>query len=355
MPRCPKSALVKLKHRRLQVTSDYVAAVNVEINIDKTAGDSTNDWVEMALRQLTADSARSDSSSKKSRKWKKRQDFTQSELLAKFKENCIEDEPHVTFDYVGLYLICSRIHCDLAKMNPKWRGPKDLPISPWELVFLLLRHAVAAGKGGDLTPLARAAETMDAVLEEPGISNKFSKQALNRSSGHLSKSHKPKFDTRPYDSAFTSELWQKFEMHSSAMQSLPGISVASASASHLTFYSPRGSKQEFKKLQNITTPFWYLWAIESVDDSLAIYVKLMSNKDGLCYLSDSEDLVAIKKGLPLKALGRKGYEYPRAVVLALMDWHMLANMKYRPGGFFTDAVPHVEYLLEAAKRWPDSN
>lgn len=335
----PDHTLVSRHHRLLLGTSDFIDALAESVNLEGVIGFDKADWIETALRQLLADSKSSKVSSKKSKRPKKRKDYTQAELLSTFKENFIKDEPHHNFDYIEFYSTCVRIQVELCKLHPGWSEPgTGISLVPWELVYWLLRDAAVATVTGETPLLVRAAKVMEDIINEPGNSNRFSKQAMNMSSGHISKANRPPSYVQPYQPAFTSELWQKFSSNSKAMKRLSAVTLASANASHLTFYSAEGSSEEFSRLERIATPFWSLW-----ECPLGYLSQMTLREDGT--LGTGQEWGS---GPSLKLLGRKGYDIPRAMVFSLIDWQRFTNKDFGPGT--EEPFPHLETIIRIAHR-----
>lgn len=323
----PESAQVAVNHRRLQVTFDFWASMIDAFVVANVVGPAKEDWIEEALRRLMTDATEETSpgSSKKSKKRSKRKLSTHAELLTSFKEAFVKDEPHINFDYLGFWVVCARLSEELYRVSASKLSPrvKDR-VEPWKLVFHLLQSATGSA---ERSLLPDAATAMTKMTEDPGASNKFSKQALHASSGHQPKTDRPK----PYNPAFTAELWQKFSENSIAMKATP-VKLLSANASQLTVYGAPKSKAELKKLFNTAAPFWEMWG-----RTVLLAVGVQHSKEEGQRSAYREDGIRV----PLYTIGRRRSESLRARGLSMINWDQLVNVDHAPG----TALPPTKYHL----------
>ncbi|SMR59491.1 unnamed protein product [Zymoseptoria tritici ST99CH_3D1] len=305
----------------LSPTSEFVVAITHGYHANDLLDTfDRGDLVGTVLTKLTAESKvlKHGTKCKKGKKGTKHQpQFTVTEVLSTFKDHMIKDELHLNFDYPAFYMVGEKIRRGLHDLIP---DIKDHPVGMalWEIVLRILRDSATAKEP---TLLQKAAVIVGDIINAPGVSNKFSKEARNASSGGITKSLAP--NIRPYNPAWTAELWEYFVRHRHSLHNV-NMTIASSSASYITFYDPKGRKGNIDRITEAAERFWHLWS--SVRLRMGIGGKLEeANAIGV----QRKDGSKITFPLPatMKSLGLRGFEGFGIPLLEALDTPMeeLAN------------------------------
>lgn len=244
--------VMRNNQRALAPTSEFVVAITESWHANDRLGTfGRGDLIETVLTKLTAKFK----GLKQGKKGTRHQpQFSVKEVLSTFKSHMIADEPHLNFDYPGFHMLGEQIRRALHDLFPDC---KDDPVglALWDIVFQILREATKGPQASSL--LSKAAVILKSIIDAPGVSNKFSKEARNASSGGIPKDLAP--NITPYNPKWTAELWEYFARHHHGVGKLP-VTVASSTASHITFYNPDGKKAKFEKITAAAEQFWEVWS-----------------------------------------------------------------------------------------------
>ncbi|CZT22741.1 uncharacterized protein RCC_08446 [Ramularia collo-cygni] len=308
----PTNKFVMRNHRRaLAPTSEYVVAITESWHANDRLGTfERGDLIQTVLMKLTAKSK----GLKQGRKgtWHQPQ-FTVKEVLSTFKSHMIADEPHLNFDYAAFHLLSEKIRRDLHALFPECKN-RPLGVALWEIVFHILRDAISGPKEQSL--LSKAAVILSDIISAPGVGNKFSKEARNASSGSIPKNLAP--NIKPYNPAWTAELWEYFARHHHGVSTLHML-VASSSASHITFYDPDGKKANFYRIAAAAERFWHIWLTGNIRVSEQIETLYHRLEDGRT--------AAVPMPASFRSLGLRGSEGVGIALLEQLDspMEMMAN------------------------------
>lgn len=178
-PDLPKPAFVKQNSRRVDLDWPLIRVVNPKPSADKIV--SKNDHLEVVQNALTCLDKLVKSNCVSERlagicqKYRKTGKVSSAHLLYALKEALIADEKHLSFDYIGFYDTCMKLHEEVhSKCNPLGlfsKGNTQVQCRVYESVYAILWDAAdrsTSSKPLHGSMLARAAGVIADVVEHKG-------------------------------------------------------------------------------------------------------------------------------------------------------------------------------------------